>query len=126
MPFEVFNPKGMPPPAANYSHGAVVTGGRLLLVSGQVGVAADGTMPNDFTAQCELAWANVASVLAAQGAGLHNIARMNAFIDSQAHTPLFREIRDKYVPHKPASTVVVAPLMEPAWLVEIEVTAVVD
>ena len=126
MPFDVFNPAGMPPPAANYSHGALITGGRLLLVSGQVGVKPDGTMPADFAQQCELAWANVERVLKSQGGGLHSIARMNAYIDAQANTPVFRAIRDKYVPHKPASTVVVAPLMEPEWLVEIEVTAVLD
>ncbi|MCB1481774.1 MAG: RidA family protein [Rhodobiaceae bacterium] len=126
MPFEVFNPDGTPPPAANYSHGAVITGGRIVLVSGQVGVAMDGSMPTDFAEQCELAWANVERILKSQGGGLHSIARMNAFIDSQANTPVFRTIRDKYVPHKPASTVVVAPLMEPAWKVEIEVTAVLD
>ncbi|MFN0264266.1 RidA family protein [Tepidamorphus sp. 3E244] len=126
MGFKVFNPDGMPPPAANYSHAAMIEGGRILLVSGQVGVRGDGTMPDDFAEQCEIAWGNVEHILKSQGGGLQNIARVNAFIDSNANTAIFREIRDKYVPHNPASTVVVAALMQPEWRVEIEVTAVFD
>lgn len=126
MGFTVFNPEGMPPPAANYSHAALVHGGRILLVSGQVGVRADGTMPPGFAEQCEIAWGNVEHILKSQGGGLASIARVNAFIDSHHNTATFRDIRDRFVPHNPASTVVVAGLMHPEWRVEIEVTAVLD
>ena len=38
---------------------------RLLFVSGQIPVAADGATPKDFTSQARLAWANVEAQLRA-------------------------------------------------------------
>lgn len=125
MNIEFVVPQGMARPASNYSHAAIVSGGRLVLLSGQVGAGADGAVPEDFAEQCRLAWRNVETALKAAGADLSSIARVNAFIVRRADTATFREIRDATLPHSPASTVVIAELLDPRWLVEIEVTAVV-
>jgi enamine deaminase RidA (YjgF/YER057c/UK114 family) len=121
------NPKTVHPPAGKYSHGVEPpAGGRLLYVSGQVGVKPDGATAPDDAAQCEQAWANVKSVLAAAGMGIADIIKLNAYITRADLIPVYRAARDRAVGTvpPPASTlVVVAALANPAWVVEIECVA---
>src|SRR3954469_22483240 len=52
-------------PFARYSHGVEVPpGSRLVLCSGQLGIAADDTVAADAQAQTERCFANVAAILA--------------------------------------------------------------
>ncbi len=58
--FRYLAPKSIKPPFARYSHGVEVPAGkRLVLCSGQLGVAADDTVPEDAGAQAELCYANI-------------------------------------------------------------------
>ena len=121
------NPATVHPPAGKYSHGVEPeAGARLLYVSGQVGVKPDGSTARDDAAQCEQAWANVASVLAAGGMSVADIVKLNAYITRADLIPVYRAARDRAVGNAPppASTlVVVAALANPAWVVEIECVA---
>jgi enamine deaminase RidA (YjgF/YER057c/UK114 family) len=121
------NPATVHAPAGKYSHGAEApAGARLLYVSGQVGVAPDGATATGDAAQCEQAWANVKSVLAAAGMGADVIVKLNAYVTRPDLIPVYRAARDKAVGNAvpPASTlVVVAALANPAWVVEIECVA---
>jgi enamine deaminase RidA (YjgF/YER057c/UK114 family) len=121
------NPATVHAPAGKYSHGVEApAGARLLYVSGQVGAKPDGTTAASDAAQCEQAWANVKSVLAAGGMGVEDIIKLNAYVTRADLIPVYRAARDKAVGNAPppASTlVVVASLANPSWIVEIECVA---
>ena len=53
------NPPDFPKPQSNYSQGVVHDGGtERLVISGQVGVRADGSIANGLDAQMEQTWDN--------------------------------------------------------------------
>jgi len=49
--------------------------------------------------------------------------RINGFLKRREDAVAFRVIRDEMVSQKPASTVVISELIDPSWLVEVEVMA---
>ena len=111
---------------AIYAH-AVETreGARLLHISGQVGVAPDGSTVGGIEAQCEQAIANVEALLAAAGMSSRDIVKMTCYLtrpqDSEA---LYRAREQRLSTACPAvTTVIVSALVNPDWLVEIDVTA---
>lgn len=121
------NPPGVHDPAGRYSHAAVVTGAaRWVLISGQVGVRPDGTVPEDSTAQCEQALANLLAILRSQGLGPEAIAKLTVFLTDPADIPVWRAARSAALGQAgpPASTLlVVAGLASPAYKVEVEAIA---
>ncbi len=118
------NPAGISKPVSAFSHGVVVPAGSdIILTSGAIGMDKDGNVPDDFEAQCRLVWSNIAHILAEAGCGLGDIVRINGFVKRREDAPAFRILRDEMVSQKPASTVVISELIDPSWLVEIEVTA---
>ena len=48
---------------------------------------------------------------------------MNGFLKNREDAGAFRTIREEVLSHRPASTVVIAELIDPAWLIEVEVIA---
>ncbi len=114
-----------PPSFSNYAQ-AIETpaGARTLYVSGQVGVNLDGSMPDDPREQHENVWRNLFAILAAADMGPEDIVDVRCFINSYEEVPRFREARDKMLAGILApSTMVVAPLADPSWRVEVAVTA---
>ena len=123
-------PRGWPRPRG-YSAG-VVTEGRIVFLSGQIGWDASGRIvAADLAGQVRQALANVVAILAEAGAGPEHVARMTWFItDKPAYLAQQKAIgaayRDVMGSHYPAmSVVVVAGLLEDDARVEIEATAVI-
>jgi len=121
-------PEGSPP-AAGYSH-AVAATGRLVIVSGQVPLDADGQLVGrgDPEAQVRQVFANVTTALAAAGAGWADVVRLGYFLTDLADLAIVRSVRDEHiaVESPPASTLVqVSGLVNPEFRVEIEALAVV-
>ncbi|MEM8687242.1 MAG: RidA family protein [Pseudomonadota bacterium] len=114
-----------PPPFSDYAQAVEVpAGARTLYVSGQVGVELDGTLPGDPTLQHENVWRNLFAILAAADMGPEDIVDVRCFINSHDEVARFREVRDKMLAGvKAPSTMVVAPLANPDWRVEVAVTA---
>jgi enamine deaminase RidA (YjgF/YER057c/UK114 family) len=115
-------------PFARYAHGVEVPpGARLVVTSGQLGIAPDDTVPQDARAQADLCFANCAAILASAGMTPADVIRINAFVTDRAHMPAYMAARDAWladVPRLPASTlVIVTGFTRPEFLVEIEVTA---
>jgi enamine deaminase RidA (YjgF/YER057c/UK114 family) len=113
-------------PFAKYSHGIEVPpGARLVFCSGQLGVAPDGSVPEDAGTQTELCFANVAAILAEAGMGLENIVRINAFVTGREHLKPYMEVRNRLMPTPPpASTlVIVSGFSLPEFKVEVEAIA---
>ena len=110
-----------------YAHG-VESGGdhRTIRVSGQIGIAPDGSLDPGFTAQCRQAITNVASVLGSAGAALGDIVKMTFFLTNREHMGELVAVRRAMLKGiNPAiTTVVVAGLVSPDWLIEVEATAV--
>jgi enamine deaminase RidA (YjgF/YER057c/UK114 family) len=115
-----------------YAHGTAGRG-RIICTAGQVGWD-PGTQQfasADFATQAAQALGNVAAVLRAAGASAEHLVRMTWFIsDRQAYLDARAAIgvayREHFGRHFPAmSVVVVAALLDPGALVEIEATAIV-
>jgi len=129
MTLSFSNPAGVHAPGSRYSHAAVVEGpGRRLLISGQVGIAPDGTVAPSGRDQIAQALANLGAVLAAHGMGPANIAKMGVFLTDRALIAAWREERAKLLGQlAPASTLlIVAGLADPRFVFEVEAEAVAD
>lgn len=131
MEKQYVNPKELGAAPRFYSHAVSVSGpGKLVYVSGQVSWGPDGKVvgAGDMRAQCERVFANVATVLRANGAGWGDVIKMNAYMVGmdEANVAAFREIRSRYLKpgQLPASTLVgVTRLVQPELLLEVEVVA---
>ena len=127
---EMLKPKDIAPPFARYAHGVLVPEGqRLIFTSGQLGLAGDGTIPEDEGAQADICFANIDSILAAGGATRRDVVRINAFVTDRSFMAGYMAARDRWladVTRLPASTlVIVAGFTRPEFKVEIEVVAAV-
>lgn len=124
---ERLNPPTMAPPLGAYSHGiAVEKGLRWIFVSGQLGIAPDGTLAEGAEAQADHAWSNVFRVLASGGMTAGDLVKVTTFVVDRDLIPAVRAARQKHLPGPdfPASTfVIVAGLARPEFLVEIEAVA---
>ena len=111
-----------------YSHAAKVTGGaHQLFISGQVGIAPDGTVPTGFAEQAELAMDNVEALLAKAGMDLKNLAKLNFYLIRHEDATLLTEIRQRrWASTQPAAVTAlfVSGLVRPELLIEIEAVAV--
>lgn len=77
-------------PGAPFS--AAVRAGDTLYVSGQIGSAAQGGLPEEFSAQANNALDNVASALALAGAGMDDIAKCTVMLTDMAQWPAFNAL----------------------------------
>lgn len=123
-------PDTISPPFARYAHGVEVPAGhRLIYTSGQLGLAADGTVPDDEGAQAEICFGNIDAILREAGAGRSDVVRINAFVTDRAFMAGYMAARDKWlaeVTRLPASTLmIVNGFTRAEFKVEIEVIAAV-
>jgi enamine deaminase RidA (YjgF/YER057c/UK114 family) len=128
MPAEVTrsNPPAVREPTG-YTHAIQIAGAaRRLVISGQVGVALDGTVPSTGEGQVAQAFANLRAVLTANGMTVENIVKTTVFLTDRGLLPAFRSARSAvFGDHAPASTLLfVAGLADPRFVVEIEAEAV--
>jgi enamine deaminase RidA (YjgF/YER057c/UK114 family) len=114
----------------SYSHVVEVEGGRLLFVSGQVPVNSQRQLASrDFREQVAKVYDNLETVLRSVGAGFENVVKTTNYLTDISQAKVFREVRDARFAHvktRPASTtIVITALVEPEFLLEIEVVAAV-
>ncbi|WP_138472522.1 RidA family protein [Poseidonocella sp. HB161398] len=124
----VLTPPSIAPPFARYAHGVEVPpGARLAATSGQLGLAADGSIPEGAEAQARICFANVTAILAEAGMGPGDAIRINAFVTGREHMPGYMAARDAWLAgtgRLPASTlVIVSGFTRPEFVVEVEVLA---
>lgn len=125
---KTLQPASIRPPFARYAHGVEVPpGARLVVTSGQLGIATDDHVPADARAQADLCFANCAAILAAADMGPGDVVRINAFVTDRSHMAAYMAARDAWlggVTRLPASTlVIVSGFTRAEFLVEVEVTA---
>ena len=120
------NAPDAPLPAAAYTQAIEVSGvTRTLYISGQVGQRVDGTIPDDFVEQSHIAWQNLEAQLRAAGMTLDNLVKITTILPDLADLVAAREGRSKVLgDRRPASTLIVGGLANPAWKIEVEAIAV--
>ena len=100
---------------------------RLVLTSGQLGLAADGAVPEGSEAQAEICFTNIDAILAEAGLDRSHILRLNAFVTDRSHMQGYMAARDAYLDGLevlPASTlVIVSGFTRDEFVVEIEAIA---
>lgn len=119
-------PSGIRKPFARYSHAVEIkSGARLLLCSGQLGIAEDDTIPEGTEAQAELCFKAIGLCLAQAQMDFCHIVRINAYVTDRAYMAPYMQVRDRYVASPPpASTLmIVTGFTRPEFKVEIEALA---
>lgn len=120
------NPEGVRTPASRYSLACLVQGpGRRLVISGQVGVMPDGSVPEAAEAQVTQCLANLNTILRAHGMGPADIVKVTVFLTTPTLIQPWRDLRDAALGgHAPTSTLlIVAGLADPRFVVEVEAEA---
>ncbi len=129
--FDQINPSDSPKPPGAFSWGLDLRSPRrLVFVSGQIGVDADGRVGASFIEQCRMTWCNVGNVLSDADLSPVDIVRTGIFIARQVIMTdelkaEFNAIRTEFLGgRRPSSTMIyVHALMDPRWLIEIDAIA---
>lgn len=120
------NPETMHSPLAAYSHQAKVSGkADWLVLSGQVGMAKTGEIPEGAMEQLKLALGNIEQNLQAAGMDREHLVKLVFYFVGEHSAAERRAIMTAYFGgHKPCMTVLfVAGLVNPALKVEIDAWA---
>jgi enamine deaminase RidA (YjgF/YER057c/UK114 family) len=123
---EFRNPQGIHEPLGSYSHQIEISGNeRLLVLSGQVGMRQDGTVPDDPFEQINIAFENILHNLQAANMYVNDIIKLTYYLVGEIDTAKRREIvLSKLQGHQPCSTLLyVAALASPMFRVEIDAWA---
>lgn len=133
MTREVINPKSLNDTRRIYSQAIRTRGQTIVHCAGQVPLDAAGNLvgPGDILAQCRQDLANLKVVLAEAGATPADVARIRLYVvnhKTEYLEPISAELAKFFGDAPlPASTWLgVASLAMPGFLIEIEVTAVLD
>ncbi len=96
-----------------------------MFCSGQLGIGADGTVPESVEAQARLCFRAIAAILGEAGMSLADIVRINAFVTAAEHLGGYMKVRDEFMGSPPpASTLmIVQGFARPEFKVEIEAIA---
>jgi 2-iminobutanoate/2-iminopropanoate deaminase len=120
---------GAPSAIGPYSQAIEASGSRTLWVSGQIPLdpATGELVAGDVSAQAERVMENLAAVLAAAGAGFHDVVRCTIYLADLADFAKVNEVYGRRFPKAPPAraTVQVAALPRGAR-VEIDAVAVLD
>ena len=123
-------PPSISPPFARYAHGVELPPGqRVIRTSGQLGLAADGTIPGDPFDQAQICFGNIAVILASGGMSPSDIFHLSAYVTDRAHMQGYMAARDHFLAATPGDRLPSSPLVivsgftRPEFKVEIEVWA---
>jgi enamine deaminase RidA (YjgF/YER057c/UK114 family) len=107
---------------------AAVRFGDCIAVSGQVAMDEAGQLvgKDDFAAQAEQCFANLARVLEQAGGRLVDVVSLTTYLAAREHAPAFLAARARHFPtDPPATTTVIAQLLHPDFLIEIQALAAI-
>ena len=126
LAIERFMVPGEMEPVSHYCH--VVRADRYIWLSGMVGVAADGSIPNDTAAQFDIALKTIDNCLRHAGGSPNQIIKVQVFMADIKERELIDPARVEYFgDNRPASTLIeVSALVDPRMKVEIEAVAYIN
>jgi len=98
---------------------------RWLFTAGTPGLSSDGKVPDDITGQAEFAWTHILALLTQADMSLHDVVKVTQYLRREADIPAYARVRARFLGDaRPASMLmVVAGLVRPEFLLEIEVCA---
>lgn len=97
---------------------------RFLFVSGTMGLDAQGASGGDLSAQLDLIWTNLRTILADADMGVGNIVRLTSYLRSADYAEANQNARLAALgAHIVPTTAVVVQTLRNDWLVEIEIIA---
>ena len=123
MPKQVFNLTGAVP---GVPYSSATKAGPLVFVSGQVGALDDAGKPiSTVEGQTRQLLKKMKNALEAAGASLGDVTKTTVFLVNVNDFAVMNQVYREFFPKEPParSTVIVAGLAKPEWLVEIEATA---
>ena len=119
--------KTTPDPFEPFHISQAIRHGELVYVSGQAALDLEGNIVgvDDFDAQAEQVFKNLADVLAAAGSSLAHVIKVTIFLKDMTNFPKIIALREQYFsPPYPADTIVeVSALALPELDIEIEAIA---
>jgi enamine deaminase RidA (YjgF/YER057c/UK114 family) len=113
----------------NVGMSAAVRFGDCIVVSGQVATNEQGALvgEGDFEAQAEQCFAKLADILGQAGATMADVVSLTTYLTAAENASKFLALRAKHFPERaPATTTVLAQLLSPRFLIEIQAMAVVS
>ena len=119
------NPQDIHQPVGSYSHQIEVSNERMLVISGQVGMRQDGTIPEDPYEQIDIAFENIIRNLRGANMDVKDLIKLTYYLVGEFDTTKRREIVvSRLQGHQPCSTLLyVAALASPQFRVEIDAWA---
>lgn len=97
---------------------------RTVYISGQVPDRPDGSLPEGFEAQCRQVWANIDAVLTQAGMTRRDLVKVTTYLSDRRDREVNARIRREVLgEHRPALTIIITGIYDPAWLLEIEAVA---
>jgi enamine deaminase RidA (YjgF/YER057c/UK114 family) len=123
---EFRNPQDIHEPVGSYSHQIEIKGNeRMLVISGQVGMRQDNTVPEDPIEQIDVAFENIFRNLRAANMDVKDIIKITYYLVGEFDTAKRRAVTlAKLQEHQPCSTLLyVAALASPVYKVEIDAWA---
>ena len=114
---------------ANPAFSPAVRVGELLFVSGQVAVDNAGNLvgPGDCEAQTRQVMARIKTIVESVGSSMDQVVKITTFLTDSSNYPAFSKVRSETFPSSPpaSSTVMVAALVRPEYLVEVEAVVLI-
>jgi 2-iminobutanoate/2-iminopropanoate deaminase len=123
MPKQVFNLTGAVP---GVPYSSATKAGPLVFISGQVGALDDAGKPiSTVEGQTRQLLKKMKIAIDAAGASLSDVTKTTVFLVNVNDFAVMNQVYKEFFPKDPParSTVIVAGLAKPEWLVEIEATA---
>jgi enamine deaminase RidA (YjgF/YER057c/UK114 family) len=104
--------------------------GRQVFLAGQVALDEGGRLvgEGDAQLQCEQIFRNIERLLAKAGASLDDVTLLTCYLTDARHFPAYAEAKRRRFPVDPpaGTSVIVAGLLDPRFLLEVEVVAVIE
>ncbi len=123
----VVNPRRIAPPPSRHSHAIIHNArARRLVISGQVGVHADGSVATGLEAQMLAAWENIAAILKEAGMVISDLIRVSVVVTVPGSIRIHRQMLERVLGgHAPTIQYMeVIALAQPDFLVAIEAEAI--
>ncbi|MCY4151917.1 MAG: RidA family protein [Aestuariivita sp.] len=127
---KALRPMDIPKPFARYSHGIELSSeGRIVRVSGQLGITTTNVVPSDAFQQAQICFGNIKAVLSEANMVPQNVFHLTGYVTDRKHMAGYMRARDDFLraaseDSLPTSTLlVVFGFTRPEFLVEVEAWA---
>ena len=116
------NATDAPQPLGGYVQAVEIAGAsRIVFVSGQIPVRANGDVPESFEEQARVTWANLIAQLRAADMTLDNLVKVTFFLSDRKYIADYRKVRqDVLGERRIALTTIITGIFDERWLLEIE------